>query len=295
MKLALNKAPFGTGPKIYVGCVGVLYLWLLLAVQAKRLHDLEKSSNYLWLNFIPGIGSIIVLLIAGFGKNSDQPNKHGETTIRSILAYKQTWAFFAGKFFTDGIWWFYLTWLPDYLMSQFNLGLSGIKGPVVIILSISIIGSIIGGTIPLYFINKGFKVYKVRMTSMAIFAIFPLSILSIQYFGDAAHFGNHAILLVVTIISIAASAHQAWSTNLFTTISDMFPKKAIASITGIGAMAGGLGGVIIQLLCGSLRDSFVGHSQTVYLILFSTCGSLYIVAWAIMKLLVPQHRPVTDL
>jgi len=294
MNLTLEKGPLGIVPKIYIGCVGIVYVWLLLALQSKRLHDIEKSSNYLFLNLIPGIGTIIVLLIAGLASNISKTNKHGET-IPSILAYKQTWAFFVGKLLTDGIWWFYLFWLPDYLMNQFHMTLSQVKWPTFIVFFISIIGSIIGGTMPLYFINRGKKVYNVRMTSMLVFGIFPIIVLTTQYFGDVTHFGKNAMYLVIAVIGIAAAGHQAWSCNLFTTVSDMFPKKAIASVTGIGAMAGGLGGVIMQLLSGSLRDTFSNTPQTAYLILFIICGTSYFIAWAIMKLLVPQHKPITDL
>jgi len=119
--------------------------------------------------------------------------------------------------------------------------------------------------------------------------------LTTQYFGTVARFGDWASILAVAVISIGCTAHQAWSANLFTTVSDMFPKKTIASVTGIGTMAGGIGGVFIQLLQGRLRDAFLETPQTAYFIMFIVCALSYLIAWVIMKALVPQHKPITDL
>jgi ACS family hexuronate transporter-like MFS transporter len=130
---------------------------------------------------------------------------------------------------------------------------------------------------------------------MFIIALFPLAVLTTQYFGNVDRFGNWALVLAVAMICIGCTAHQAWSANLFTTVSDMFPKKTVASITGIGTMAGGIGGVIIQMLQGRLRDAFIQTPQTAYLIMFVICALSYLIAWNIMKTLVPSHKPITDL
>jgi len=210
-----------------------------------------------------------------------------------LLTYKQTWSFFFGKFMTDGIWWFFLFWTPDYLKQQFNLT------PVVqgylyfIILGIAIFGSVFGGSIPMFFMNKGWQTYKARMTSMLMIAFVPLLILSTQFFANEAVFGKTlAVTLAVSILCLCAAAHQAWSANLFTTVSDMFPKKAVGSVTGIGAAAGGLGGALIQLLAGALNTYFPTRA---YFILFIICGLSYLIAWSIMKVLVPRHTVITDL
>ncbi|MFT3780775.1 MAG: MFS transporter [Nibricoccus sp.] len=212
-----------------------------------------------------------------------------------LLSYRQTWAFFFGKFMTDGVWWFYLFWLPDYLKKQFGMTKQEVMLPTFIVYGVAIIGSIYGGSIPMSFMKRGWPVYKARMTAMLIIAIFPLAVLSTQYFGNVSHFGNAAAWLAVAVICVGAAAHQAWSANLFTTVSDMFPKKAVGSVTGIGAAAGGLGGVIVQLLAGLLTDAFKSTPQTAYLILFIVCALSYLTAWALMKAFVPQHRPITDL
>ena len=212
-----------------------------------------------------------------------------------LLGYRQLWAFFAGKFMTDGIWWFYLFWLPDYLHKQFAMTKQQIMMPTFIVYGVAIVGSIYGGSIPMTLIKRGFPVYRARMTTMFLIALFPFAVLLTQYFGDVSRFGHNAATLAVAMICIGATAHQAWSANLFTTVSDMFPKKAVGSVTGIGTAAGGIGGVIVQLIAGALTDHFKATPQTAYLIMFVICALSYMIAWFIMKALVPRHQPITDL
>ncbi len=222
-------------------------------------------------------------------------DKAGKISWWSLFEYRQLWAFFAGKFMTDGIWWFYLFWLPDYLHKQFAMTKAQIMLPTFTVYGVAIIGSVYGGSIPMTLIKRGMGVYKARMTTMFIIAIFPLAVLLTQYFGDVNHFGHNAAILAVAMICIGATAHQAWSANLFTTVSDMFPKKAVASVTGIGTAAGGIGGVVVQKVAGALTDHFKDTPQTAYLIMFVVCALSYLIAWAIMKALVPRHKPITDL
>jgi ACS family hexuronate transporter-like MFS transporter len=209
-----------------------------------------------------------------------------------LFRYRQLWSFFVGKLMTDGVWWFYLFWLPDYLNKQFHMTKEQVMLPTFIVYGVAIVGSIYGGSIPKKLIERGMTVYKARMTTMFIIACFPLLVLLTQFFGDVQRFGGAAATLAVAMICVGATAHQAWSANLFTTVSDMFPKKNIASVTGIGTMAGGIGGVLVQLLAGKLTDAFLRAPQTAYLIMFVVCALSYLVAWVLMKILVPQHRPV---
>jgi MFS transporter, ACS family, hexuronate transporter len=212
-----------------------------------------------------------------------------------LLGYRQTWAFFWGKFLTDGVWWFYLFWLPDYFRKQFHMTTEQVRLPTFIVYGVSIIGSVYGGSIPLTFIKRGLSVYTARMRAMLLIAVFPLSVLSTQYFGNVAHFGTMAPVLACGSICIAAAAHQAWSANLFTTVSDMFPKKAVGTVTGIGAMAGGIGGVVVQKLCGALTDAYATTPQIAYGYMFLFCAASYLVAWGVIKMLVPRHTVITDL
>ena len=208
-----------------------------------------------------------------------------------LLKYKQTWAFVFGKFMTDGVWWFFLFWLPKYLDAQYGMTKTEITIPLAVLYSMTMVGSIGGGWFPMYFIKKGYTPYDGRMKAMLLIAFFPLVILAAQPLGYISFW------IPLILIGIGASAHQAWSANIFTTVSDMFPKKSVASVIGIGGMAGGLGGVIISKSGGALFDHYkgLGHIQTGYSIMFSICAVAYLIAWAVMKSLVPKYKPIEDL
>ncbi|QNK63855.1 MFS transporter [Pedobacter sp. PAMC26386] len=208
-----------------------------------------------------------------------------------LLSYKQTWAFTFGKFMTDGIWWFFLFWLPSYLKVQYGMDNTDIMIPLAVLYSMTMVGSIGGGWFPMYFMKKGYTPYDGRMKAMFIIALFPLVVLFAQPLGHIS------VWIPVILIGIGASAHQAWSANIFTTVSDMFPKKCIGSVIGIGSMAGGLGGVFMSKLGGGLFDYYksLGHIQTGYTIMFTICALTYVVAWSVMKLLVPKYKVITDL
>jgi len=199
-----------------------------------------------------------------------------------LFSYAQTWSFFFAKFLTDGVWWFLMFWLPDYLKKQFDMDIHHIMWPIFTVYLISILGSTLGGKLPLMMINKGVPISKARMKAMFIIALFPLCLLLTQYFGNKAMFGNYASTLAVAVICIGAAAHQAWSANLFTTVSDMFPKNSIGSVIGIGQMASGIGGVLIQRLSGILNTSYPASA---YMIMFSICALTYMVAWSVMGFL----------
>jgi len=143
----------------------------------------------------------------------------------------------------------------------------------------------------MYFIKKGYKVYDGRMKAMLVIAFIPLVVLLAQPLGYISYW------VPVILIGIGASAHQAWSANIFTTVSDMFPKKAVGSVVGIGGMAGGIGGVIMSKLGGALFDHYkaLGHIETGYTIMFTICAVSYLVAWIVMKALVPKYKVISDL
>jgi ACS family hexuronate transporter-like MFS transporter len=208
-----------------------------------------------------------------------------------LLGYRQTWAFAFGKFMTDGVWWFFLFWLPKYLSVQYGMGKTEIVIPLAVLYSMTMVGSIGGGWFPTYFINRGDNPYDGRMKAMLAIAFIPLVVLLAQPFGYISFW------VPVILIGIGASAHQAWSANIFTTVSDMFPKHSVGSVVGIGGMAGGLGGVILSKLGGWLFDYYgaLGQIQTGYMIMFSICAVAYLIAWGVMKALVPRYREITDL
>jgi ACS family hexuronate transporter-like MFS transporter len=217
-----------------------------------------------------------------------EDGKTGKVAWWKLLGFRQTWSFFIGKFLTDGVWWFFLFWLPAYLKSQYGIEGTAVMLPLGVLYSMTMVGSVGGGWFPAYFIGKGMEPYSARMRAMLIIALFPLVVLAAQPLG---HF---SMWIPVVLIGIGASAHQAWSANIFTTVSDMFPRKAVASVTGIGGMAGGIGGVVVSKVAGPLFDHYeaLGHIETGYTIMFTFCAVAYVLAWVIMRSLVPRFKAV---
>lgn len=208
-----------------------------------------------------------------------------------LLKYPQTWAFAFGKFMTDGVWWFFLFWLPTYLSAQYGMKGEAIVVPLAVLYSMTMIGSIGGGWFPSYFMSRGYAPYDGRMKAMLTIAFFPLVVLLAQPLGAISYW------VPVLLIGVGASAHQAWSANIFTTVSDMFPQKSVASVIGIGGMAGGIGGVALTKLGGWVFDYYksINDIHTGYMIMFAICALAYLVAWGVMKALVPRHKEITDL
>lgn len=211
--------------------------------------------------------------------------------------YKQTWAFAFGKFMTDGVWWFFLFWTPAYLKDVYGMDSTQSSLPIFVLYAITML-SIIGGWLPTYFVDKlRMNPYEGRMKAMLIFAFFPLLALLAQPLGQ------HTYWLPIIIIGIAGAAHQSWSANIFSTVGDMFPKNAIATVTGIGGMAGGFGSFLINKGSGVLFThagntqmrfaGFVGK-EAGYFIIFSICAFAYLIGWVVMKSLVPKYKPIAD-
>ena len=227
--------------------------------------------------------------VAADTNNEEQSSTDPKYSWGKLLGYKQTWAFALGKLLTDPIWWFYLFWLPDFLESQYQIKGTAIALPVAAVYTISSIGSVWGGWLPMSLIKKDWSSFKARKTSMFIYAMLVLPILFAQYLGSIN------MWLAVLVIGIAAAAHQAWSANIFTTASDMFPKKAVGSVTGIGGMFGSLGGILLSLLVQKqlfVHYRSIGQIETAYYIMFIVCGVAYISAWLIMHWLAPKMEPV---
>ena len=231
-------------------------------------------------------------------QKSQQNEPKEKMSFWQCLRYRQTWAFAFGKFMTDGVWWFFLFWTPAYLKAQYDMVGTSIALPIAILYTITVVGSVFGGKFPTYFINRGMNPYAGRMRAMLIIAFFPLVVLAAQPLGGISYW------VPILLIAVGASAHQAWSANIFSTIGDMFPKRAIATITGIGGMAGGIGSFFIQKGAGMLftySDQHALHflgfegKPAGYAIAFIFCAVAYLIAWAVMKTLVPKYKPITDL
>ncbi|WP_421918726.1 MFS transporter [Marinifilum sp.] len=240
--------------------------------------------------------------------NQDSSNNNTESNVANEdlklsfmdnFKYKQTWSFILGKFMTDGVWWFFLFWTPAYLSDVYGLTSDNSMAQLLLFVLYAItLLSIIGGWLPTYFVDKkGMNPYAGRMRAMLIFAFFPLLALLAQPLGEYSYW------FPVIIIGIAGAAHQAWSANIFSTTGDMFPRSSIATITGIGGMAGGLSSFCINKGSGVLFDhaantnmKFMGFQgiEAGYFIIFSICAVAYLIGWIIMKSLVPKYKPITE-
>jgi ACS family hexuronate transporter-like MFS transporter len=254
-----------------IGLIWLLFWWLFYESPQKHKKVSQQELDYI---------------------NSDEPEI--ETATEKVkwvklFGYKQTWAFAILKFFTDPIWWFILFWLPSFLNKQYQMTKLDLAIPIAVVYTMAMFGSIAGGWLSGYFINLGWPVYRARRTALLIFAVCALPMLAAQYLGSYNSWN------AIIIIGFAASAHQAWSANIFTTVSDMFPKKAVASVVGIGGMIGAVGGIIIAKTAGLLLDYYdnLGKIETGYYIMFIICAFAYLIAWSLFSLLVPKMPVAT--
>ncbi len=222
-----------------------------------------------------------------------------------LFSLRQTWGLILGRFITDGVWWFFLFWTPSYLYAQFNIKTTDGLGMILIFTLYMLVSvlSIFGGKLPTIIINKtGQNPFDARMKAMLIFAALPLLMLLAQPLG--AHFsylGQHAAWIPVLLIAVGASAHQAWSANMYSVTGDLFPKNAIATLTGIAGMASGMGSMILQKTAGNLFEfaektnlTFMGFEgkPAGYFIIFCFCAVAYLMGWALMKSFIPKYKPV---
>jgi MFS transporter, ACS family, hexuronate transporter len=262
---------------IITGSIGFIWLvfWLMLYETPAKHKKLQKAE----FDYIHSDIEDVVT----------EKSKDEKVSWFRLLGFKQTWAFVMGKFLTDPIWWFYLFWLPDFLESQYGIKGTDLAMPVAAVYMLSTLGSIGGGWLPLYLIKNNWVTFKARKTSMLFYAFAVIPIVFAQILGEVN------MWLAVLVIGLAASAHQAWSANIFTTVSDMFPKKAVGSVTGIGGMFGSLGGIVLSLFVQKslfVHYRAIGDIETAYYIMFIICGSGYLLAWLIMHMLAPRIERV---
>ncbi len=278
---------------IVIGLLG--FIWMGFWVFIYDKPEKSKKVNEVELAYINQDDELDAALT---GKEVSESNGK-KVSFLQAFRYRQTWSFAIGKFLTDGVWWFLLFWVPAYLNSVYGLDSTQSAPHVFLVYLISMISILAAGYFPAYFMNKKkMDPYQGRMRAMLLFAMFPVLILFAQPLGRIS------IWIPVMIIGIAAAAHQSWSANIFSTVSDMFPKHAVATITGIGGMAGGLGSFLINQSSGILFDhtdnvqtSFMGFQgiEAGYFIIFCICAFAYLIGWSIMKTLVPKYQLITDL
>jgi ACS family hexuronate transporter-like MFS transporter len=262
---------------IWIGGIGFLWVvfWVFLFDEPARQRRLSRAE----LDYIRSDDAAADKPTCAVAATGPAP---GWLT---LLGLRQTWAFIVGKFMTDGVWWFFLFWLPKYLTDKYGVATSDLVLPLAVLYSMTMVGSIGGGALPSRYMRRGEAPYDSRMKAMLLIAFFPLVVLLAQPLGHLGYW------VPVLLIGVGASAHQAWSCNLLTITSDLFPRHCVASVVGIGGLAGGIGGVLVTKAGGMLFDYYgaQGQIQTGYMIMFAFCALAYLVAWAIMKLLVPAQ------
>lgn len=278
---------------IIIGVLG--FIWMGVWVFVYDKPEKSKYVNAAELEYIRQDK-----LIEASAETAEKPKKLG---ILKALKYRQTWAVIAGRFMADGVWWFFLFWTPSYLNTQFGIKTTEPLGMALIFTLYAItMLSIIGGKLPTVFIDKamrrgkGFDPYSARMKAMLIFALFPICVLLAQPLGTFSPW------FAVVLIGIGCAAHQSWSANVYTTVGDMFPNSAVATVTGIGGMAGGVSSMIMQKFAGELfvwSDKvglqFLGFEgkPAGYFIIFCICAFAYVIGWLLMKAFVPKYSVVT--
>ena len=275
---------------IIIGALGFIWAGIWLFVYDKPAQS--KFVNEAELNYV----------------NQDEENEKAaeveveekQMSYAEAFSHRQTWSFAFGKFMTDGVWWFFLFWAPAYFSDQYGYSSDSSMGIALIFTLYAIVTvlSMFGGYLPKLFVEKkGMNPYQGRMLAMLIFAFFPVLALFAQPLGQ------YSVWWPAIIIGLVGAGHQAWSANIFSTTGDMFPKSAVATITGIGSMAGGLGSFLINKISGNLFTyaeaqgsafTFMGFEgkPAGYMIIFCVCAVAYLIGWTVMKLLVPKYKPV---
>jgi ACS family hexuronate transporter-like MFS transporter len=280
---ALATGIFNSGTNVGAIIAPLTVPWIALQYGWPWAFVVTGALGFVWVGFWlamyaspqthPRVSAAELAYIDGDGEAARAP-----IGWRVLLRCRQTWAFAAGKFLTDPIWWFYLYWLPKFLHDNHGLTLSTIGPPLVVVYLISDVGSIAGGWLSSSLIKRGWSVNRARKTTLFVCALAVTPIV----------FGSRVSDLwsAVALVSLAVAAHQGWSANLFTLTSDMFPRRAVASVVGIGGMAGAIGGMLIATITGYILQ-FTGS----YVAVFALAGSAYLVALTMVHLLAPSLAP----
>jgi len=285
---------FNSGANIGAVAAPAIIPWLAIAYGWKQAFVWTGATGFLWL-----ICWLLFYEVPSRKKklsraeydfiHSDQDEQLGpqlKVAWGKLFTVRQTWAFVFGKLLTDPIWWFFLFWLPSYFSATYHLDLKNIGLPLIVVYTATSIGSIGGGWLSSRLIQIGWPVNKARKRSMLAFAFCVVPVIFIQYV--------QSMWVIVAVISLAVACHQAWSANIYTVASDMFPKNAISSVIGIGGMAGSVGGILFPFFVGAVLDHYkrAGNISSGYNLIFVICGCSYLVAWVLMHLFAPSMKRV---
>jgi ACS family hexuronate transporter-like MFS transporter len=289
---AFATALFNSGANVGAIVAPAIVPWMAFTWGWRSAFVAAGIAGFLWLLlWIPfydtpeTVTRVSATELAHIRSDTDERQSTDKVPWLTLLSYRQAWAFVVAKFLTDPVWWFFLIWLPDYFKKTRGLDIKQSWVHLVSIYAVVTVLSIAGGWFSGYLTRRGYSMSRARKTAMLLFACLVLPVLGVTRASDWG---------AVLLIGLAGAAHQAWSANLFTTASDMFPKRAVASIVGLGGMAGSVGGILFPLYAGWLLDQFqaTGNVKAGYAILFAICGSSYLIAFAINHALAPRFEPI---
>ncbi len=281
---ALATGIFNAGTNVGVVVAALLVPWITLTLGWRWAFILTGLLGLLWIPVWravyrdpaahPRVSPAELAYI-----RSDPADPPVKVPWRRLLVHRPTWAFIVGKAMTDPVWLFYLFWLPKFLDENWNVQLSGLALPLIVIYVAADVGSVGGGWMSSALIKRGWSVNRGRKTAMLISALLIVPTMAAP--------AVNSMWAAVAIVSVAASAHQGWSANLFTTVSDMFPRRAVASVVGIGGFAGMFAAFLFQRFTGDLLDATHGNYAPIFVVL----GLTYMAAMVIIHLLVPRMEP----
>ncbi|HYR59289.1 MAG TPA: MFS transporter [Chthoniobacteraceae bacterium] len=285
---ALATSIFNSGSNVGAIIAPAIVPWVALTWGWHMAFILAGVAGMLWLLFwLPfyNVPEKIAALTAAERDYIDSDREPHEASVPwgSLLRYRQTWSFLVAKFVTDPVWWFFLIWLPDFFKKTYHLDIKKSWDKLVTIYAIITVLSILGGWVTGYLARCGWTVTRARKTGMLIFAFCVVPVMAAT---------KVSVWPAVLLIALAGAAHQAWSANLYTTVSDMFPKSAVASVTGMGGLAGAIGGMIYPLYCGHVLDVFKarGNESGAYANLLLICAFAYVATFAVHHLLAPRFE-----
>ncbi|MGE5359849.1 MAG: MFS transporter [Bacteroidales bacterium] len=291
---AFATSIFNSGTNVGAIIAPAVIPWIAFTWGWRSAFVAAGIAGFAWLLFwlplfdVPEKKNVSAGELAHIRSDADGGGSDQKLPWLSLLGYRQTWSFIVAKFLTDPVWWFFLIWLPDFFKKTRGLDIKKSWLLIVTIYAIVTVLSIFGGWVTGYLTKRGWTVTRARKTGMFVFALCVLPVLVVTRVGDWT---------AVLLIGLAGAAHQAWSANLFTTASDMFPRKAVASVVGLGGMAGSVGGILFPIFSGRLLDHFQhGNRETTgYAILFGICACAYLIAFALNHLLAPRFETVAEL
>jgi len=291
---ALATGIFNSGTSIGAVVAPIIVPWILGLYGWHEAFIITGAIGFIWLIFwwifydIPTKQKRLKQPELDFILSDEESTEEIPVKLKwsHLLGLRQTWVFIVGKVLTDPIWWFFLFWLPSYFADTFALDLTKPSFHLALVYGATTFGSVGGGYLSSYFIKAGWPVLKARKRTLLIVALVVTPIFLVRYVDD--------VWVVVGIVSLVTAAHQAWSANIFTIVSDMFPKSAVSTVVGIGGMSGSIASTLFPIFVGTLLAYYknLGNISAGYNILFIISGCAYFLAWLIIQLLTRKMKPI---